>query len=169
MEKSANHTFSELIAKHGTYILSVPNTCRYFTSAFSGIMNRNGQITLYFNDEKKFNYAYCLINSSFAYWHWRLYDGGITYPIILLFKMPILYHLLSECDHSFFKEMTTEMQNKSNDFIVKKNNIGIQENIKYPRKYRDAINQRILKILDMKVDNSTIDLIHSNMALTINV
>lgn len=168
-EKAGNHIFAELVSKNGEYILSMPNTCRYFTSAISGKMNRSGQITLHFDDEKKYNYAYCLINSSFVYWHWRLFDGGITYPISLLLKMPIFYNALSEEDHTFFKEIVKEMSSKANEFIIKKKNVGIQENIKYPRQYRDKINQRFLTILNIKVDNSTMDLIHSNMALKVSV
>ena len=169
MEKSECHTLSELISKDGKYTLSTASTCRYFTSAFSGLMNRNGLIVLQFSDKKKFNFAYCLINSSFAYWHWRLYDGGITYPVSLLLKIPVVYDSLTEDDHDFFKKMTQEMSAKASEFIIKKNNVGVQENIKYPREYRDKINQRFLKILNLNVDNSTIDLIHSNMALKVSV
>lgn len=169
IEKAGNHSFAELVSRNGEFILSMPNTCRYFTSAISGKMNRSGQITLHFDDEKKFNYAFCLINSSFAYWHWRLFDGGITYPISLLLKMPIIYNTLSEEDHIFFKEIVKEMSSKANEYIIKKKNVGIQENIKYPRQYRDNINQRFLTILNLKVDNSTMDLIHSNMALKVSV
>ncbi|MBQ9678476.1 MAG: N-6 DNA methylase [Prevotella sp.] len=169
IEKARHHILAELVSKSGKYTLSMPNTCRYFTSAISGKMNRSGQITLHFDDEKKFNYIYCLINSSFAYWHWRLFDGGITYPVSLLLKMPIFYESLTEEDHLFLKDIVKEMSSKADDYIVKKNNVGIQENIKYPRQYRDRINQRFLKILNLKVDNSTMDLIHSNMALKISV
>lgn len=168
-EKAGPHILAELVSKNGELVLSMPNTCRYFTSATSGTMNRNGQITLHFNDEKKFNYVFCLINSSFAYWHWRLFDGGITYPLSLLLKMPVIYHSLSEEDHAYFMETVKEMSDKANEYIIKKKNVGIQENIKYPRQYRDRINQRFLSILNLKVDNSTMDLIHSNMALKVNV
>ena len=167
--KTKHHILAELVSRSGKYTLSMPNTCRYFTSAISGKMNRSGQITLHFDDEKKFNYIYCLINSSFAYWHWRLFDGGITYPVSLLLKMPIFYESLTEEDHLFLKDIVKEMSSKADDYIVKKNNVGIQENIKYPRQYRDRINQRFFKILNIKVDNSTMDLIHSNMALKISV
>ena len=34
-----------------------------------------------------FNYLFCMINSSFAYWYWRLFDGGITYSRSLLINM----------------------------------------------------------------------------------
>ncbi|EPF31653.1 hypothetical protein HMPREF9194_02004 [Treponema maltophilum ATCC 51939] len=169
MEKAEHHTLAELISKSGEYTLSTANTCRYFTSAFSGLINRNGLTVLHFNDKKKFDFAYCLINSSFAYWHWRLYDGGITYPVSLLLRMPVIYDSLTEDDHEFFKKTTQEMSTKASKFIIKKNNVGVQENIKYPREYRDKINQRFLKILNLNVDNSTMDLIHSNMALKVSV
>lgn len=169
VEKAGGHILAELISNNGKYILSMPNTCRYFTSAISGKMNRSGQITLHFDNEKKYNFVFCLINSSFAYWHWRLFDGGITYPVSLLLNMPVFYNILSEDDHVFFNGIVTEMSSKADEFIIKKNNVGIQENIKYPRQYRDRINQRFLKILNIKVDNSTLDLIHSNMALKISV
>lgn len=168
-EKAGKHILAELVSKSGKFVLSMPNTCRYYTSAISGKMNRSGQITLHFDDEKKFNYVYCLINSSFAYWHWRLFDGGITYPIGLLLSMPIFYHSLSEDDHVFFNEIVKEMSSRASEFIIRKNNVGIQENIKYPRQYRDRINQRLLTILNLKVDNSTLDLVHSNMALKVSV
>ena len=61
------------------------------------------------------------------------------------------------------------MSSKAKEFIIKKKNVGIQENIKYPRQYRDRINQKILNILNLNVDNSTMDLIHSNMALKVSV
>ena len=168
-EKAKHHTLSELVSKNGEYTLSTASTCRYFTSAFSGLMNRNGLIVLHFDDEKKFDFAYCLINSSFAYWHWRLYDGGITYPVGLLLKTPVIYDSLTEDDHAFFKKTVQEMSGKANEFIIRKNNVGVQENIKYPREYRDRINQRFLKILNLNIDDKTIDLIHSNMALKVNV
>ena len=44
-----------------------------------------------------------MINSSFAYWWWRIYDGGITYPVSLLNAMPIPLNLLSADDEKFFK------------------------------------------------------------------
>lgn len=168
-KKSEGHKLKELISKDGEYTLSMPNTCRYYTTAFSGIMKRNGQLVLHFDDEKKFNYAYCLINSSFVYWHWRLFDGGITYPASLLMNVPILFNTLNEKDHSFFKNMYKEMSSNAHKFVVKKMNVGVQENIKYPREYRDAINRHLLNILGIKMSEHELDKIHSNMALEVNL
>ena len=118
-----------------------------------------------FDNKEIFNYVFCLINSSFAYWHWRLFDGGITYPSGLLMKLPTIYHLLTDDDHLFFEEVTREMIYHAEEYLITKNNIGIQENIKYPKIYRDKINQRFLKILNTDIPVSTFDLIHSNIAL----
>ena len=87
----------------------MPNTCRYYTTASYGKMNRNGQIVLSFNDKDIFNFVYCFINSSFAYWYWRLYDGGITYPKNLLLDLPMIYDLITEEDKKFFEDTTNEM------------------------------------------------------------
>lgn len=110
-----------------------------------------------------------MVNSSFCYWHWRLYDGGITYPKGLLLQMPLFYDKLSREDKSFFHVKATEMVKKAHEFIVTKNNIGIQENIKYPRKYRNEINQRLLDIIGIEKESTIFDFIHSNMALEVNV
>lgn len=61
------------------------------------------------------------------------------------------------------------MSARADEFIIKKNNVGVQENIKYPRQYRDKINQRLFKILDLSLDNAMMDLIHSNTALRVSV
>lgn len=168
-EKSAGHVLGELTSGNGKLTLSMPNTCRYYTTAFAGVMKRRGQITLHFSDKMIFNYVFCLINSSFAYWHWRLYDGGIVYPTSLLMKVPVIYNLLSNDDKRFFERTANEMIANADTFIIKKNNVGVQENIKYPRAYRDKINQRVTRILDINVSNKDFDLIHSNMALEISV
>lgn len=167
IEKSDKHVFKELIDTNGKYTISMPNTCRYYTTASANLMNRNGQIVLHFSEKKKFNFAFCLINSSFAYWYWRLFDGGITYPSGLLMQLPSFFDLLSDKDHAFFASITKEMINKSSEYKITKNNVGVQENIKYPRKYRDKINKRILKILDVDMNYKLLNIIHSNMALKV--
>ncbi len=165
----ATEKLCQLTDSHGTLSVSMANTCRYFTAASDTVMNRGGQITLKFSDKNAFNFVYCLINSSFVYWHWRIYDGGITYPKTLLLNMPTFYELLSVDDKCFFAEVAEEMISKSKYFIVTKNNIGVQENIKFPRFYRDKINRRILDILRVSEDERIMDIVHSNMALTISV
>lgn len=162
-------TLKSYIVPNGEYTLSMPNTCRYFTAAANGKMKRNGQIALSFQDEHVFNYMFCLINSSFAYWYWRNYDGGITYPKGLLLNMPVFYDKLTCEDKQFFDDMAHRMIQCASQFTVIKNNVGVQENIKYPRIYRDKINRKILDILGCKLSEKDFDIVHSNMALEVNI
>lgn len=166
--KSKQH-LCDYVSQDGKYVLSVPNTCRYYTTAFKGIMKRNGKIVLYIDDKDVFNYIFCLINSSFAYWYWRLFDGGITYQKNLLLRVPVFFDSLSKEDVKFFNITAEEMINDASKYIIKKKNVGVQENIKYPRKFRDKINRRFLDILKLDCDEKIFDLIHSNMALEVNI
>ena len=59
-EISSDHTFAELVSEDGQYTLSMPNTCRYYTTAFSGVMKRNGQTILHFDNENKFCFAFAV-------------------------------------------------------------------------------------------------------------
>ncbi len=167
-KQSSKHLF-DYVSEDGQNVISMPNTCRYFTIASNGIMNRKGQIVLKIDDNDIFNYVYCLINSSFAYWYWRMFDGGISYSKELLLSMPLFYDKLTDNDKKFFNNMVKEMIAKSNDFIVTKNNVGVQENIKFPREFRDKINRKMLDILELDTDEKIFDLLHSNMALEVNV
>lgn len=164
-----NKTVESYVSATGEFALSIPNTCRYFTSAFKGKMNRNGQIMLSFDDEHIFNYVFCLMNSSFAYWYWRNYDGGITFPKGLLLNMPLFYDILSNDEIRFFDEMAQEMIECANKFTVTKKNVGIQENVKYPKSYRDRINRKLLDILGFSISEKEFDVVHSNMALQVNI
>lgn len=154
----------DYISKKGTFNISMPNTCRYYTTASVNMLKRQGQITFSVEDKDVFNYIYCLINSSFVYWHWRLFDGGITYPTNLLFNVPVFFNLLTEEDKIFFDNMAKEMISNSSKYIVTKENNGIQENIKFPKEYRDKLNQRFLNILNLEKDASVFDIIHENIA-----
>jgi hypothetical protein len=157
------------LSEIGKYEMFIPNSCRYFTTAASKESSRKGQISLCFSDEDVFYYIFCMMNSSFAYWHWRLYDGGITYPKGLLLQMPVFINRLTAKDKLFFRSISKEMIINASKYVVTKNNVGIQENIKYPREFRNKINQKMLEVLGIKKEASLFDLIHSNMALEVNV
>ena len=145
------------------YTIYMPNTCRYFTTAANKKLDRTGVMTLFLKDKESLEFLYCLINSSFAYWWWRLFDGGITYPIGLLKSMPIFYETLTQEDKVFFSGMFNEMVQIETKYIVTKLNAGeTQENIKFPCVYRRRINQRILKILKCTEQSELFDLIHAN-------
>ncbi len=167
--KNSKKRLGDYVNQYGLKILSIPNTCRYYTVASNGMIKRNGQIILNFDNESIYNYLFCLINSSFAYWYWRLYDGGITYTKNLLLSLPTFYDKLSADDIAFFNDMAKDMISNSQKYKTTKNNIGVQENIKYPKTYRDQINRRLLNILGTDVDERLFDIVHSNMALEVNV
>lgn len=154
------------VSAMGAFELFVPNTCRYFTVASRTRLERRGQIALRFGDEDLYWYVFGTINGSFAYWHWRLFDGGITYPSGLLAKLPLFPEALSADDKAFFKAIGQEMAARAEAFTVTKNNVGAQQNLKYPRRYRDALNRRLLDILGLHATPETcFDIVHSNAAL----
>lgn len=145
------------------YSIYMPNTCRYFTTASKKKLVRGGYITLHVDDKDKFNFLYCLINSSFIYWWWRIYDGGITYPVTLLNSAPIFYKLLSSKDKEDLSEIVDEMVSNEDKFTVTKKNAGnIQENIKFPKKYRNKINEKFLEILKCEVTYDDFNRLHKN-------
>lgn len=162
-------TIDDYVSKtQNEYTMYMPNTCRYFTTASKRCLSRGGYITLSVENSDKFNYLYCLINSSFVYWWWRIYDGGITYPKSLLGSLPIFYDLLTDDDKKYFAIVTKEMVSKEESYLIRKLNAGkTQENIKFPKKYRDEINNRMLSILACDIKPSTFDLVHANSFISI--
>ncbi len=145
------------------YMIDIPNTCRYNTTASSTKLSRGGSITFYANSEDVYYFLYCFINSSFTYWWWRIYDGGITYSSNLLNSMPVPFDILSDEDKEDFKIIAKKMISKEREYISTKVNAGVvQENIKFPEKYKDMINSKILKILGCNDESKIFDQVHSN-------
>lgn len=170
LEVSKGRKLCDIVYSAQKYALYIPNTCRYFTVASIRPLKRGGQHVLYFDNEVARDYIYCMINSSFSYWWWRLFDGGITYTRSLLLDMPIFIDVLSESDKVFFTATRKVMTLNEQDFIVTKNNVGIQENIKFPKEYRDNINNKLLNIIGVKDAKANIfDVIHSNAAMEITL
>ncbi len=155
LEKS-NFTLRDFLSNKPTeYLIDMPSTCRYFTTASSKKLNRGGSFLLYLNDAKDYDFVYCLINSSFAYWWWRIYDGGITYPLSLLKSLPVPFNLLKEQDFIWFNETASYLKENENSFLIQKMNAGsIQENIKFPEELRKNINIKILELLKFKKEDA---------------
>lgn len=154
----------DVLSKNETsYFIDMPNTCRYYTTAAARKLSRGGSISMFVKNEETFDFLYCFINSSFTYWWWRIFDGGITYPVNLLNSMPLPLDCLSDEDKLFFKQMRTEMSAKENEFIVTKVNAGVvQENIKFPEEFRNKINERLLKILNSELTYKDFNKVHAN-------
>lgn len=163
IEKS-NYTFKDLVTtKENKYLLDIPNTCRYYTTASSKKLNRGGSITVYARDEDEYYFLYCFINSSFSYWWWRIFDGGITYPKGLLYSLPVPFNLLSNKEKEDFKQIALLMMSKEKEYIKTKVNAGNeQENIRFPKEFINDINKKILKVLKCKEKEEIFDQIHAN-------
>lgn len=163
-KEKSSFCFKDLVAKTATnYSLEMPNTCRYYTVASVRHLNRTGCNTFYFNNEEELHFVYCLINSSFTYWWWRIYDGGITYPKSILETMPVPFNLLDDKTKKFFKEVFLEMVSKEKDSISIKMNAGKpQENLKIKEEYRIKINNKLLDILQTGENFSIFNEVHSN-------
>ena len=163
----SDYCLKDLITKDETApLIDMPNTCRYYTTGSARKLSRGGSVSIYINNPDVFNFVYCLINSSFTYWWWRIFDGGITYPSGLLMEMPVPVNLLKDEDKEFFGSVFNEMNSNESKYIITKANAGaIQENIKFPEEFRIKINNRILKMLNRDEDSSVFDVVHSNKFL----
>lgn len=157
------HTVKEHYDNTGQYELCVPNTCRYFSVAASRDLKRTGKINIKISNQDVYDYLYCLLNSSFCYWHWRLYDGGITYAKTLLNNLPDIYHMLNDNQKKQLSDIANEMRTKEEEYLSYKKNAGeLQENIKFPDLYRQKINNVLLLALNIKEDSNIFNPIHSN-------
>lgn len=159
--EEATGVFGDLLTKEKTeYSLTIPTTCRYFTTATIYPLNRTGKRILYFKDEDSRDYGYCLFNSSFAYWFWRVFDGSITYPEYLLRSIPIKYDKELIKEH---KEQIKNIQSKETTYITKKLNAKqIQENVKFPETIRNELNEIMFTNFELKEEVTLLDRIHKN-------
>ena len=134
------------IDEDGDYYLNFVDTCRYFTVAYISDLYRAGKRMIAFKDEETRDIAYCFLNSSFCYWHWRLYDGEITYQKGMLDSMPVFFKKLQQPARKRLVEIAKEMQALEPTFLVTKKNSGkMMESIRFPDKYREEINEILLK------------------------
>lgn len=162
--KSSDLVFNDILSKVDTeFSLTMPKTCRYFVSATKKQLNRTGKMILNFNNLEDFEYAYCLLNSSFAYLYWRIFDGAITFADGLLKSMPIFINKLTDNQKKEIHIIVSEMISKENDYLVyKKNASEMQENIKFPDEYRKKLNKLLVSVLDLDFDIDNFDIVHSN-------
>ena len=154
--------FGDYLDPKGEWTLNFVTTCRYNTVACLSDLFRSGKRTLHFRDEETRDLAYCFLNSSFCYWHWRLYDGEITYQQGMLEEMPMFLPRKPEARKRLL-EIAKEMQAVESKNISRKKNSGkMMENIKFPEKYRDEINDILLGELNAKYDHHVFDIVHAH-------
>lgn len=158
--KIGNHFYSKGKEKNALYM---PTTCRYFTVGSKTNLDRCGKRVIYIEDENLYNYIYCMLNSSFAYWYWRLYDGGINCPLTIISSIPSFYNKINEEYKNKINEIAKEMQENEKKYFVYKVNAGKkQENIKFPIQYRNKINKLFFEILNINEDIEKLNVIHSS-------
>lgn len=160
-KNKSNKKISDMCSA-GEFKLCLPNACRYFTVATIKDLARAGKYYLTFDNEDDMNLVYCLANSSFCYWHWRLYDGGINYHINLLKQIPVFFDSMPVEDKKQLIKIAKEMQSKEAEYLTyKKNASEMQESVKFPEKYRQRINEIFYKNLDNE-NKHLLDIIHKN-------
>ena len=143
--------------------ICVPTTCRYFTVGSKKDLNRDGKRIIYVKDKSKYNFVYCMINSTFAYWYWRLYDGGINCPLTIINSIPVFYNILTKEQKDELNNIANEMQKKESKYLVYKVNAGKeQENIKFPTEYRNRINKIFFDALNIKEPVVILNKVHSS-------
>ena len=106
--------------------------------------------------------AYCFLNSSFAYWHWRLFDGGILYPINLLKVLPIKKDMVEEQYRKLHELVMDAKEKETNYLVYKKNAFMVQENVKFPTELRDKFNTFILELFHIDADIRVFNKVHDN-------
>lgn len=143
--------------------LCVPTTGRYFMVASKRNLKRDGKRIFYINNKKYYDYIYCLLNSSFSYFYWRLYDGGINFPLSIIENIPLFYNILTQSSKIKIHNIAKEMMNKENEYLIYKMNANkLQENIKFPKYYRDKINSIFLNDLGLSNNPKIFDEVHSS-------
>ena len=104
-----------------------------------------------------------MLNSTFAYWYWRLYDGGINCPLTIINSIPIFYNSLTDKQKKDIDSIAIEMQNNESKYLTYKMNAGKkQENIKFPVEYRNRINKIFLSVLGIDKDTSIFNRVYSS-------
>lgn len=162
-ELLSDQKMGNLISSKDGSKIYVPTTCRYFTVGAKRNLQRDGKRVINVVNKEKYNYIYCMLNSSFAYWYWRLYDGGINCPLTIINNIPVFYNILNEFQKNEINKIAEEMQKNEEKYLTYKMNAGKnQENLKFPREYRDKINNIFLNALDINEDSCIFNRVHSS-------
>ena len=157
-----NPTLNSLVSSTKTeFPLYIPSAPRYFIPALKNPVKRASMKVLYFRNKKDRDLAYLLINSSFAYWWWRVRDGGMTLSLETLISMPLL-------DFSVSKKLVSALEQSEMTNKVYKQNAGApQENVKHSKDLVSELNTAVApefaEILTGLHDNSEITKILEKM------
>ena len=128
--KASNRTLSNILCSNNRLKVFVPKAVRYFCTAARNDLHRS-QHELNFLDITSRNMAQILINSSFFYWHWRIYGNGFQISKRDLQRLPIPSVETQEKYQKEINSMANRLHRKRKSLAVKKSNKGMIENIKY--------------------------------------
>lgn len=131
-------TVGQLAVREATpYPLDVPVTPRYFLSAVKRVLNRGHVHRLHFPTAAARDLAYVALNSSLAYWWWRVYEGGITISKTTLHSVPVPLHAAP-------RDLVTALEASEVENLVVKRNAGRpNENVKHPWRLLRRLNRAV--------------------------
>ncbi|MFW6286293.1 MAG: N-6 DNA methylase [Nanoarchaeota archaeon] len=122
-----DNKLSNYVVSKSNFPIYITNSPRYFITASSKKLDRNGQIEIFMKDEDSYNKALIMLNSSYLYWWWRTCDSSMSLTKTTLLSLPWVNF---DYDHSFIEKIKiSELNNK----VYKKNAGKLQENIKHPK------------------------------------
>ena len=138
-ELSRYKTLRDICALTETsFPLFVPTSPRYFISALKAPVRRASIRTLYFDSEELRDRAYLVLNSSLAYWWWRVRDGGMTLSQETLLSVPVPSFEVNKSAVRLLEQ--SEESNK----VYKMNAGESQENVKHPPDLIASLNEHVL-------------------------
>ena len=168
-QNQSSGTLRQLTCEDSTYVVYMPHACRYFTCGVTHPLQRSMRDIIYAKDEKSFYFLYTILNSSFAYWYGRMFDGGINFSSNLALKMPSFIDKVTDKQFEEMKELVNFAILNEKQYIVKKLNAGsYQENVKFPVLYRRDFDSILLKILDLGIDITNFDKPYSKTILKVS-
>lgn len=152
-----------IVNKENEFKITVPTTPRYFITGSKRDLERSSKITIYAKDKKSFDKLYLILNSTFSYLWWRIYDGGITLTKQTLLSIPV-----PNLSSKEISELVSMGINMEDDYVVNKLNAGKNnENIKFPDNYRKKINLTLLKELNhTDIEDKLFSLHYNNFSAT---
>lgn len=135
-------TVGHLLTREVTpFSLDVPITPRYFLSAVRRDLDRGHVHRLYFRSADDQDRAAVVLNSSLAYWWWRVYDGGITVSRATLASVPVPEPIASGGAPA---DLIAAIDASEVENVVVKLNAGrANENVKHPWRVLRELNHAV--------------------------
>ena len=128
----------DLTSRDGAFALYIPSSPRYFISALKSPVDRVSFHVLNFPSSNSRDRAYLVINSSLAYWWWRVRDGGMTLSLATLLSTPVPRFSISA---SLVNKLElSEISGK----VYKKNAGASRENVKHSRELIHLVTKQVI-------------------------